>query len=63
MAATAPSQPTDPELQSTGWDLEPLVGGEGPELFDPRLGRGRVVACDVRYRFVLDIANSFKTEK
>jgi oligoendopeptidase F len=30
MAATArPEKPTDPELQATGWDLEPLVDGEG----------------------------------
>jgi oligoendopeptidase F len=29
MAAATPAQPTDPELQATAWDLEPLVEGEG----------------------------------
>jgi oligoendopeptidase F len=29
MAATAPAEPIDPELQDTAWDLEPLVDGEG----------------------------------
>jgi oligoendopeptidase F len=29
MAASIPAQPTDPELQATAWDLEPLVEGEG----------------------------------
>ena len=31
MAAAAPSQPRDPELESAAWDLEPLVDGEGSE--------------------------------
>ena len=31
MAATATSEPSDPELQATAWDLEPLVEGEGPD--------------------------------
>jgi oligoendopeptidase F len=29
MATAAPPEPSDPELQSTAWDLEPLVEGEG----------------------------------
>jgi oligoendopeptidase F len=29
MAATIPAEPTDPELQATAWDLEPLLDGEG----------------------------------
>ncbi|HMD56306.1 MAG TPA: M3 family oligoendopeptidase [Solirubrobacteraceae bacterium] len=38
MAAVAPSEPSDPELQATAWDLEPLVEGEGREGVAPRLG-------------------------
>jgi len=36
--ASAPSQPTDPELQQTVWDLEPLLDGEGPGGVERRLG-------------------------
>jgi oligoendopeptidase F len=36
MAATAPES-TDPELQATAWDLEPLVQGEGPDGVERRL--------------------------
>ena len=36
--ASAPSQPTDPELQRTVWDLEPLLDGEGPGGVERRLG-------------------------
>ena len=36
MAATAP-ETTDPELQATAWDLEPLVDGEGPDGVERRL--------------------------
>jgi oligoendopeptidase F len=37
MATSAPSESTDPELQETAWDLEPLVEGEGPEGVESRL--------------------------
>jgi oligoendopeptidase F len=37
MAAPAPAEPTDPELQATAWDLEPLVEGEGQEGVERRL--------------------------
>ena len=37
MAATVPAEPTDPELQATAWDLEPLVEGEGQEGVERRL--------------------------
>jgi oligoendopeptidase F len=37
MAASAPAEPTDPELQETAWDLEPLVEGEGQEGVERRL--------------------------
>jgi len=37
MAAAAASEPTDPELQGTAWDLEPLVEGEGKEGVERRL--------------------------
>ncbi len=35
--SAAASEPTDPELQATAWDLEPLVGGEGKEGAERRL--------------------------
>ncbi|MGP0102919.1 MAG: M3 family oligoendopeptidase [Solirubrobacteraceae bacterium] len=37
MAATAPAEPTDPELQATAWDLEPLVDGQGQDGVERRL--------------------------
>jgi oligoendopeptidase F len=37
MATEALSASTDPELQATAWDLEPLVGGEGKEGVERRL--------------------------
>jgi len=37
MAETVPAEPTDPELQATAWDLEPLVEGEGQEGVERRL--------------------------
>jgi oligoendopeptidase F len=44
MAAVAP-KPTDPELQQTAWDLEPLVDGDGEagveRLLDEALARAR----------------------
>jgi oligoendopeptidase F len=49
MATSAPSESTDPELQGTAWDLEPLVEGEGPEGVDSRLSdalaRGQAFAA------------------
>jgi oligoendopeptidase F len=36
MAATAPES-TDPELQATAWDLEPLVEGDGPDGVERRM--------------------------
>ena len=37
MAATAPVEPSDAELQATAWDLEPLLDGEGQEGVERRL--------------------------
>jgi oligoendopeptidase F len=37
MAGTETTEPSDPELQATAWDLEPLVEGEGQEGVEPRL--------------------------
>jgi oligoendopeptidase F len=37
MATPATSEPDDPELQATAWDLEPLVEGEGQEGVERRL--------------------------
>jgi oligoendopeptidase F len=44
MATAAPSQPSDPELEATAWDLEPLVEGEGPEGVGSRLDEALVRA-------------------
>ena len=35
--ASATAEPTDPLLQETAWDLEPLVDGEGEEGVSRRL--------------------------
>jgi oligoendopeptidase F len=35
--AAAASESTDPELQATAWDLEPLVEGDGPKGVEQRL--------------------------
>jgi oligoendopeptidase F len=37
MAATASAESSDPELQASAWDLEPLVEGEGQEGVQRRL--------------------------
>jgi oligoendopeptidase F len=44
MATVAASQPSDPELEATAWDLEPLVDGEGPGGVESRLGHALVRA-------------------
>jgi oligoendopeptidase F len=48
MAAPAPAQPSDPELEASAWDLEPLIAGEGPEGVERRMGealeRGKAFA-------------------
>jgi oligoendopeptidase F len=51
MAATAPAEPIDPELQETAWDLEPLVDGEGQEGVQRRLSGAleRAQAFAARY--------------
>jgi oligoendopeptidase F len=38
MAASTTVEPHDPELEATAWDLEPLVGGEGQEGVERRMG-------------------------
>jgi oligoendopeptidase F len=37
MATVDAAQPSDPELQETAWDLEPLVDGEGQAGVEPRM--------------------------
>ncbi len=51
MATAAPSQPSDPELDATAWDLEPLVEGEGPAGVESRLDQAllRAKAFAARY--------------
>ena len=39
MAATAVTQPSDPELEAAAWDLEPLVDGEGSEGVKRRMAQ------------------------
>jgi len=50
MAAAAPES-TDPELEASAWDLEPLVDGEGPAGVEPRLSEAlkRAQAFAERY--------------
>jgi oligoendopeptidase F len=50
MAAAAPES-TDPELQATAWDLEPLVEGDGPDGVERRLAAAleRAQAFAARY--------------
>ena len=47
---TSITEPEDPELQGTAWDLEPLVEGEGEEGVERRL------------KEALDRANAFAEE-
>ncbi|MHB8241611.1 MAG: M3 family oligoendopeptidase, partial [Solirubrobacteraceae bacterium] len=47
---SAPTEPEDPELQATAWDLEPLVEGEGEDGVERRL------------KEALDRANAFAEE-
>jgi oligoendopeptidase F len=59
MAATA-SQSTDPELQATAWDLEPLVEGDGPDGVERRLSAAleRAQAFAERYAGQLEQLDS-----
>ncbi|HUA74598.1 MAG TPA: M3 family oligoendopeptidase [Solirubrobacteraceae bacterium] len=47
----AAPESTDTELEATAWDLEPLVGGEGADGVEPRLGEAlaRAQAFSERY--------------
>src|SRR5580700_9592035 len=44
MATAAHVQPSDPELEATAWDLEPLVDGEGQEGVERRLSEALELA-------------------
>ena len=59
MAATA-TESTDPELQATAWDLEPLVDGEGADGVERRLAEAleRAQAFAARYAGKLDELDS-----
>jgi len=59
MAAAAPES-TDPELQASAWDLEPLVDGEGAEGVEPRLSEAlqRAQAFAERYAGKLEELDS-----
>jgi oligoendopeptidase F len=51
MAQTAATEPSDPELQASAWDLEPLVDGEGQPGVERRLAEAleRSKAFSERY--------------
>ncbi len=51
MAAPATSEPSDPELQASAWDLEPLVDGEGPAGVESRLAEALKRAQDFSERY------------
>ncbi|HEY2181395.1 MAG TPA: M3 family oligoendopeptidase [Solirubrobacteraceae bacterium] len=59
MAATA-AESTDPELQATAWDLEPLVEGDGPDGVERRLSAAleRAQAFAQRYAGQLEQLDS-----
>jgi oligoendopeptidase F len=59
MAATA-AESTDPELQATAWDLEPLVEGDGPDGVERRLSAAlqRAQAFAERYAGKLEQLDS-----
>ena len=60
MATAAPSESSDPELQATAWDLEPLVDGEGSEGVQQRLAEAlqRAQAFATRYAGKLEELDS-----
>jgi oligoendopeptidase F len=55
MAAGAPES-TDPELQATAWDLEPLVEGDGADGVEKRLEQALARAQDFAERYVGKLA-------
>ena len=59
MATAETSQPSDPELDATAWDLEPLVEGEGEQGVERRLAEAleRSQAFSERYAGKLDGLN------
>ena len=59
MATAETSQPSDPELDATAWDLEPLVEGEGEQGVERRLAQAleRSQAFSARYAGKLDGLN------
>jgi oligoendopeptidase F len=59
MAAAAPES-TDPELQATAWDLEPLLDGDGPAGVEQRLSAAleRAQAFSARYAGKLEELDS-----
>ncbi len=60
MAVTASAEPSDPELQATAWDLEPLVEGEGQDGVERRLSDAlaRAQAFAARHAGKLDELDS-----
>ncbi len=50
MAASAP-ETTDPELEATAWDLEPLVEGDGPEGVERRLAEALALSQQFAERY------------
>jgi oligoendopeptidase F len=65
MATSTSPDSTDPELEATAWDLEPLVGGEGPDGVERRLGEAleRAQAFSARYAGKLDALDAKSLEE
>ena len=65
MAAVAPPESTDPDLEATAWDLEPLLDGEGPDGVERRLGEAleRAQAFSARYAGKLDALDAKSLEE
>jgi oligoendopeptidase F len=51
MATAAHAQPSDPELEASAWDLEPLVDGEGQEGVERRLSEALELARTFAARY------------
>ena len=51
MATASHAQPSDPELEATAWDLEPLVDGEGQQGVEKRLSNALELAKSFAARY------------
>ncbi len=65
MATSTSPESTDPDLEATAWDLEPLLDGEGPDGVERRLGEAleRAQAFSARYAGKLDALDAKSLEE